>query len=422
MSFPHRPPVLAGCFLAIVGACSMAHAGISRDAANRLCVDIVVVERDRDVRGVIITRSDDGGATLAVRRGWLRTAQPEIYEEFRATEVEELQAGTQQLIERIDAWIVELDAEEDRQLVGILNVEKTNALRRAEDPDSAADDAEFLLLEIAADRIREIYVQPARRRQAGLCAFHFDLPDVEETALTELEADLNQLDPNWPATTIDLTHRLASQGTQSPEEWAARQAIFDYQFGKPVNFQGTGDAIVQVDTAGQGEVGDILTQVLGGGLTADLGDLLDLPELGGAGPSNLWRDRAIELTEATGARGCRVTRVAPDLVTRTSTVNDVFLAKMPDGTWATVWSASIRSMPGDVPEGVVDRIREDPQVAQVLSTAEALGVGRAELEQALNFGGATMHAQNQADGQFQEFISRYIEQLDGPPLQWQTTP
>ncbi len=422
MTICPRRSLMAVLFIVIAGMTSMMRADITRDAANRLCIDIVVVERDRDVRGVIVSRSNDGGATMAVRRGWLRTAQPEMYEEYRAGEIEERAAGDEVLIERINAWIAELDADADRQLIGILNLERTNAQRRAEDLESETDDEEFLLLEFTADRIREIHVQPARRRQAGLCAFQFDMTDVEQTSLTDLEAELSEFDTNWPMVTVDLTDRLASQGTQSTEEWAARQAIFEYQFRKPVSFQGTGDAVVQVDTAGQGDVGDILTQVLGGGVTADLGSLLDLPELGGAGESNIWRDHAIAQTDEAGARGCRVTRVAPDLVTRTATVDDVFIAKMPDGTWATIWSVSVSAMPGDVPEGVVDRIRQDPNVEQVLSTAEALGVGRAELEQALNFGGATMHAQSQADAQFSEFLSGYIERLDGPPLSWQTTP
>jgi hypothetical protein len=416
---PRCKTLWAGVFVSILAASGpAAWADITRDAANRLCVDVVVVERGRDVRGVIVSRTADGGATLAVRRGWLRTAQPEIYEEFRTTELEELNAGTQQLIERIDAWMAELDAEEDRQLLGVLTNERENAESRNAEPEDGNDN-EFVLLEFTADRIREIHAQPPRRRQAGLCAYQFNLTDVEETNLIEIESELGELDPNWPAITTDLTDRLASRGTQSPEEWAARQALFDYQFGKMISFQGTGDVVVKVDPTGQGDVGEVLSQVLGGGLTVDLNDLLEVPELGGSAESNAWRDRAIEQTEAAGARGCRVTRVAPDLTTRTSTVDDVFLAKMPDGSWATIWTASITATPGDVPEGVVDRIREDPQVEQIITTAEALGVGAVELNQALSFGGATMHAQSQADGKFQEFITRYVSRLDGPPLQWQ---
>lgn len=413
------------CITAALSICgATARAEITRDAANRLCVDIVVVERGADVRGMIVSRANDGGATLAVRRGWLREAQPELYEEFRESELESQRAGDELLVERIDAWIAELDPDEDRQFIAILEGEREDVSRRIEDPegDDESDDDEFLLMEFSADRIREIHVQPDRRRQAGLCAFYHGLMDVEETILTELESELSEYDPSWQSTTVDLTSRLASQGVQSDREWAARQAIFDHQYRKPINFQGTGDAIVQVDAGGQGDMGAFLDQMLSGGLTGDLGDLLDLPELegiGGGGDSNRWRDRAIAVASDAGARACRVTRVSPDLAGGTATVEDVLLARMPDGSWEAIWSATVTATPADVPEGAVDRIREDPQVEQVISTAELLGIGGAELEQALSFGAATMQAQTQADTQFFDFVGRYLEALDGPPLAWQ---
>ncbi len=406
--------MLALCLL----IASQAGADITRDAANRLCVDVVVVERGRDIRGVIVSRDNDGGASVAVRRGWLRTEQPEVYEEFRVGELRSQQQGNQQLIERIDAWIVELDPNEEGQLIGILETERNSANQRIDNPDAAADDQEFLLIDIEVDRIHAIYVQQPRQRQAGLCAYHFDLADVETTILPDVESQLNELDADWRTMTVDLTHRLAARGEQSDKEWAARQALFEFQFGTQVAFQGTGDAIVRVDSTGQGDVGDALSQILGGGLTVDVGDLLDLPELGGTRESNRWREHAIAITAEEGARGCRVTRVAPDLVGRTSTVEETFLARMPDGTWETIWSASITSRPGDVPEGAVDLIREDPQVQQIITTAELLGIGTVDLNQALTFGAVTMQAQNQANGQFRQFLDRYLQQLDGPPLVW----
>ena len=101
-------------------------------------------------------------------------------------------------------------------------------------------------------------------------------------------------------------------------------------------------------------------------------------------------------------------------------VESRFLARMPDGSWETVWShAETRDASKDRQE-TVDSIAQDPQIRRLREMIQTLGldVDSNTFAAALRFGAATMDAQQAADAKFYEFRDRYLARLDGPPISW----
>jgi hypothetical protein len=99
------------------------------------------------------------------------------------------------------------------------------------------------------------------------------------------------------------------------------------------------------------------------------------------------------------------------------TVEDRFVAHMPDGTRETIFVAT-ENRDGTVERTDLEaRIRADSQVGDLLEAVDGLGLG-GELETAVRFGAATMEAQQAASARFFEFTARYSRRLDGPALKW----
>jgi len=112
-----------------------------------------------------------------------------------------------------------------------------------------------------------------------------------------------------------------------------------------------------------------------------------------------------------------VTQLELNINQKVARVVGSFVARMPDGEWVTVWSETVNGDATQARPELRERIEKDPQVAGVLKTVKGLGLGiEQQLGTALQFGAATMEAQQQADRQFIEFRERHLDRLDNPPL------
>lgn len=393
----------------------------TRETAARLCVDVVLVNGGREARGSILQQKEDGSMTIAVRRGWLKSRQPEWLAEIDKGATDGRKAALETLITRTREWLTErADA---AKLVPIVQIELERLEKEVKkEPVAAAEpaDSEFLLIDLPADKVRRVFAQPMERKQAALVAWDQQIDNVESSAINKLHEALQKRKLDWQTMRIDLSSRLASSGADNEREWAARRAVFEFTFGKRVEFQGTGNFVVRTGTESAAPGGlELLAGVLQGGLDADVTGLLQ----GIAGPQgpaaerNGWLESASRTAEKEGARGFRVTRSQQNALNRQVTVEDRFVAQMPDGTWETIYVAS-ETLDGTVERKELEaRIREDGQVGELLKTFEGLGLG-GQLETAVRFGAATMDAQQSASARFFEFTDRYSQRLDGPALKW----
>ena len=359
---------------------------------------------------------------------------------------EDRRAAYQTLIRRLDQWIAELEdpraaaatlggddqsqADDRSELIRILKSERAEYEKLVDDPTQAAagGDSAFVRITLTRTQVRTVFAQPPARRQLALAALRHEIPDVESLPVTELQTRLTDADVDWKSETAEPTKLLDDVEPQDDREWAARRAIYEYQFLKRLDFQGTGNVIVLAgENAPPPDLSELIQGMLDQRTSSALGDLLDEPifngldfgGLGGTKQKDSWMTKATRTAEEAGVHGVRVTRMMPDMQRRQTVVEDRFLAKMPDGSWETIWMVRQTKSARDADPADLDRIKQDPQLKEVLRLVEGLGLGGGgQLDLALQFGAATMNAQQATDDEFYEFRDKYAQQLAGPPLSW----
>ena len=100
-----------------------------------------------------------------------------------------------------------------------------------------------------------------------------------------------------------------------------------------------------------------------------------------------------------------------------ATGESVFEARLPDGTWATVWRDTATAGGVDAPPGAADRILADPRVKPLVDGLRALGIADdAAIDQAISVGVATLAAQQASDARFAALQSDVLRRLDIPRL------
>ena len=404
----------------ILCSLSPTYGEISRDAAARLAVDVVLVKGNREARGSIVAREDDGSLTIAVRRAWLIEQQPAWAAELDAAAETARQTALQTLVDRTRTWLQE--RADNQQLSAIVKRELEGSERQlaaAAGERPASEPSEFVLVDVPGDQVRRVFAQPQERKQAALVAWQERMDNVESTVFDRLQKTLDDRHPEWRTAGVDLSDRLPATAADGEREWAARRAIYEYAFLKRLDFQGTGDFVVRPGDGKAPAGAELLTGLLQDGLGGDLADLLN----GALGTETkpaerkTWLETASAAAAADSATGVRVTRTQQDLERKTVTVEDRFVAQMPDGTWETIWQTTETLDALLVRKDLEQRIRGDEQVAEALKVAEGLGLA-GEITTAVRFGAATMEAQQTADDRFFEFRDRYTQRLDGPILKW----
>ena len=459
-----------GAMLLAVALAAVAHAqpadrGKSAKAPPRGVTDLISVAGGGEIRGAVVKRFPDGSLDVAVQRDWLETNAPEaagvlVAEERRQTRsvmetlAKRLAATIEALPEsrtrtlgllrreadRVDAWLAAADEARDREA----------AERSAEDGggDGRTDrplrpraarrgESQFTLLRIAPKRVTKVRPSGQDAQRTPPWARSERLQHFEMRSAADLSKELKGrgIDPLSPPP--GLGDRLPPL-PQDDREWAARMALVEDALGDSVTFQGFGDAVVKAGEADGGLAGILpqLGQLLGGGNGALGGLGLDevLDGLKGAGlpaippatpggtnlagkPAERWLLSA--RAQAADAGHYRATRVNVDAANGRAEVESVFEARMPDGSWETIWR-EVRTADANMANGAaVERITGDERIGGLLQTIRGIGlVDEASIMQAIRVGAATMEAQGSVDTSFNDFRSRHIQRLDGPPLRW----
>jgi hypothetical protein len=394
-------------------------AGPRVPSVAELGVDVVTRKGAPRLLGAVLQRDADGSVTLAVSRGWLQTADPKLFEQAAAAEAVEQRAAWGELRDRIRAWKQARPDEE--KLIFFLEQEdeRIEKLLAAPDEKAAVDAAPFFVLKLPASKIERVVIQPPQRKQVALVAWRERLAHPETRSVANLTRELRDKGIEIPAVPVDLSAQLPP-ARQDAAEWAARQAIVEYQYCRRVDFQGIGDLVTRTDEgAPAADLNQLLTTLLTTQLKKDLADLLEPPKAAQPAALPKWWTMATKGAAQAQANGFRVTRLDLNVVGQQVKVETRFVAKLPDGSWQTVW-LNVEAADASKPRPDLEqRIAGDPQVRKVFELAKATGLGAGDaLQQAVRTGAATMAAQEAADARFFEFRDRYLRHLDGPPLLW----
>lgn len=388
-------------------------------ALAELGVDQVTLKRGPKLLGTVFDRSKDGTLTVAVSRAWLKRAQPKYYDTSAAEAAVERHAALEQLRDRLAEWS---ERRADDAKLSFFLKKQTERVEQAlkVQPDAAPpDDADFLLLSLTASQVERVFIQPPSRKHIAIVAWREGLTDVETRSAKSLGKELQKRGIDPAREQVDLSDRLSVR-RQSDTEWAARQALVEYELRKPIDFQGTGELVVRTgEGAKPAGAGELLMGVLKGQIAGQLSELL--PDSAGAkarADSEVWLKSAAKSAEQDDACGFRVTRVAPDVTGGRATVETRFVVRTPAGNWETVWRHTETVDAARADKDRIERIARDPQIKQVMELIKTVGLGdgEAQLQSALRYGAATMQAQEAADTLFIEFRDRYLQRLEGPPF------
>lgn len=417
-----RRLLIFGCAVGIIAGHNASNAQSRRVELRRLGVDCVTVEKGPRLLGAVMDRDADGGMTIAVQREWLKQTAPRFYRNHHQRELDELRDGAARLPNRIRQW--KTARPNDEELQRFLDAELVRIERAAKQPRKPADalDSQFAVVTVPAKQVRFSYLQPAKHRSVAVLAWRERLKDVESRSAVELLRELRekQIDPVKKA--ADLSDRFPAL-PDDEKQWAARQALIEYDFRQRLDFQGTGDVLFRTDDEeALPALPELLTAMFRSELGNQLGELLggDLFKGGKAAQPVQKRefDTAKKAADKLAATGFRVMRVQNNLAAKTVSVESRFLARLPGGKWETIWQFRKTLDATKERDELEERIQADPRVKQSLKLVEALGGEEAKAIPVLGFASATMQGQQYADDAFVEFRLRYTKQVDGPVLRW----
>lgn len=389
--------------------------------AADLAVDQVSIKGGPKLLGAALGREADGALAFAVRREWLKPAYPQLFEKAVREEMTETRAAFIELRDRIAAWRKNRAPEGELDFFLKKELERIDKELKGLDAGTRVEDAPFLVIDVAPAKIERVVNQTAQHRAVAQAAWSQHLPNVETRSLASLAQEVKKL-KIVPVDDPELLLDFLPPRRENDSAWSARQALVEYQLRKPLDFQGTGDLVFQVGDnvqAGQGAklIEELIRSLAGGALQ----DLLD-PRAGkpaqGTGPAEeKWLAAAIQKAKAADVAGCRVTHVDQNLEARSVSVETRFVARLPDGSWKTVWQHVEKADAAKPRAETEQQIMQDPQVRAALDLVKAVGLGAEDqVKLAVRFGAAIMEAQKAADSRFFQFRDRNLRRLDGPVL------
>lgn len=401
----------------VIAAVQRGEAQSRRVEISKRCVDRVDQRSGPTLYGAILRRSADGTLTMAVQRDWLQKKSKGFYAKQTASEAEDSINALATLRDRIDAWLQ--TTTQPINLVRYLReqLEKVDEKLAEAKQHPAAPNSQFVILEIPAKNVQKWYAQPAQNRQLALAAWKLNLEDVETKSAEDLAEELRDRKVDLTTLDLDLSDRLPAR-TDGEREWAARRAIVEHHFWGSIEFQGTASFLVEAGAgAEQPGLMELLPKIINQELTRQLGDLLGSE----GGVPQQKSDPIAEATKTADEKNVSaviITRLDQSLAEKRVSVEKLLLAKMPGGEWERVWGIVTTVDASKPRKAIEDELAKHEQIKPIRDAVKALGlpVGDENLTIAIRFGAATMEAQKKSEKAFDEFVKRYVEELDRPPL------
>ena len=407
-----RVSIILHGFIAFLWFASSSNGQLPQVEDSRLGVDAVRLVGGKRLYGFVLQQTPGEGLTMAVERAWLETTYPELYEQYAEREAEQRKALHATLVERIQDWIEQREG--DRLLLGFLKRE----LAQIEQESDSEELPTFFSVTIAAKDIRKVLIQEARRRHIAGLAYQHYIANVVQTPAGFLRRRLEEADVDVTKEQVNLLDRMPKFQHESSRQWAARQALVEYELREPLEYQGTGTLFTRVGDEPDPQA--LIAQMLGGNTTdtlSQLGAELGLPEFKKPAEPTDWWKKVTKEAEKDGFRGVLVLRLIQNLLSPEVVVEAHFYAQEAPGKWFEGTNIRASSNANHQPAEALERIKQDPQVAKVVETLSSLGIQAGDrIDQAIRHGAATSSAMSQASGSFHSFLRRYTTSLRTPPV------
>ena len=380
--------------------------------SSQLAVDSIRTA-EHHLYGFVLPQKRNGAIEFAVDRQWLLQTYPEFAKQLEMKEVALQEKASQQFSDRMAHWIADCTQEKHLRLKLFLEDE----LSRIQGTEPAVEASQFMLLQIPAQKILKLSLaKPEFRHLAGL-AYKHEIPDITTTSAPVLERKLKELGVNAQAETFDLSGKLPRMQEETDRQWAARQALVEYDYVEAFELQAIGDFVQAakepLDLAGILRSVSQSQQNLLSELSEQLQLNLNIPA--NRNTAQAWREKAGELASKRKSRGVLVHRLDQDLLLATAKLSTHFLAQDGSGAWMEVYQSEQQIDGSQATQEQLDRLSDDPSLKRILPMIELLG-GKAQLDQALRQGAATAAALGTARKTFDQFKQASASNLASPPI------
>ncbi|HET6422736.1 MAG TPA: hypothetical protein VFG20_03580, partial [Planctomycetaceae bacterium] len=277
----------------------------TKKAAGGAVVDVVALRAGRTLRGAILQHRADRSVTMAVSRSWLKTANPELFEEYDAANLTAQREAWGQARDRLKEFLA--TPPESQRLTFFLQSE----LQQLEDRLAAEDPkrADFIWVELPGAQVAKVTPATPEHQRLAVIAWNEGFVEIETQDAASLQRELTKRKIKFDGPTPDISSRLPAR-PQDDQEWSARLAVIEYVHRQPLDFQGMGDMLVPVGGGQKPDLAIIFHKLMHQQMNSLMRDLLnDRPRLEPVKPDRESFAPAIATAEAQGVRGFRVTRL-----------------------------------------------------------------------------------------------------------------
>ncbi|MBL8810999.1 MAG: hypothetical protein JNM43_12545 [Planctomycetaceae bacterium] len=401
-----RSAVIAFTLVAIlqspVGPAVAAQDGANDPKEKAIPIRDRVVDRItlRDGTQLLGLALNERPAQLVVRPKVLKETVPaELWQEIETalkgletTPIEDVVSPLQEEMTRLEMAIPK-----DAQRISMI-AEVLDRIRNRETPAPP-----LLIIEPSRSRLRKLDGQTPQRRELCKLALLNDLQNFEnEDAKTVMEK-LRAIPPAQRKIALE-------QPVQSNAKAADRiLAAIDIRLNSVTRLIRSGNSFVNEDE--RPDPAALLQGALEQNLQSTLGQLLN--EANGVGqntpqastgPLNDLPATAAAISDAKKTRACVVTEYQFQLDQGTATVHRSLFRKTNADQWVRVLTSSSTATTADIKPGQQDAIKSDPQIQQITSLVQGLGIGDDKLNTALSMGSVVQNALTAVDAQFSDRV------------------
>lgn len=369
---PFGSAVILAAWLALAGA----------DKRDDATADAVTLRDGKVVLGELIDSSPKAGTlSMVVRRAWAREYVPAWADKWEAAEAPGVRRAAAQRRERLDAWRRDRLArpEPDDRITPWIDRELVRLRDEAGGPPSST----LLIARLSRGDARTIVRAPAGRTRLLRLAWvsKFSNPETMKADALKGAIEGRGFDPT-ASSPVSIDALLPLQ-PESESAWLIRRAATEVSTDEGLRFVRYGSVVLPEPASGQ-------AMNLGGGLAA----VSALKDLLGENPGDPLLPR-LQGVAARGRVGAVVTRLDTAADLSGVTVEMTLWVRQVGDRWVPAGSRSARVRPEDLgPEAGKD-LADDPQIATVFRTIEAIGFGGIDPEikrKSLNIGAATRKA------------------------------
>lgn len=360
-------------------------------------VDQVVLNDGTKLRGFAASEKP---TRLFVRTQWLKDEAAAFYSAEVLPEIEKsLQASTNGLADLLQTEIERIEEAE------VKNQQRAGLLKEIRDrliPEEGAV-PNYLVLEIPKVRLRRIDLQPNARRELGRLAILNEVPDFEQLSSKAVAARVQSIP--------ESVRRTAAPAQPDDNVMLHRVlAAVDVQLGSATRLVQHGTMVT--DESDQADPKALLSSLLGQNLQATLDELLNE----GVGPAASSRDAlpesAIRIADAKEQSTIVLSSFEFDVEGGSAAVHRRLFHKSEDQLWTLILSSHGDARASDLKPGQAEALQKDPQIQQIASLFESLGINNAQLSTAVQMGAVVQRAMDLAGQAFQTSVLDIIAAKD----------